>query len=133
MTRHSFFCIAFAVCTLTAFSGSSYADIVQCIDERGATTYSNTPCELGSMKSIDSGEVNESLQRNSSQLENRKILGAKYAAAEDARVAAAAIRHFPQRGLASDVETMKAAKASAVLIDQEWELARRSKAMLHKI
>lgn len=133
MTRRSFFRITFAVCTLTAFSGSSYADIVQCIDERGATTYSNTPCGPGSMKSVDSGEVNESLRGNSSQLENRKILGAKYAAAEDARVIAAAIKRFPQRGLASDVETMKAAKASALLMDQESALARQSKASRSKI
>lgn len=85
------------------------------------------------MKSVDSGEVNESLRGNSSQLENRKILGAKYAAAEDARVIAAAIKRFPQRGLASDVETMKAAKASALLMDQESALARQSKASRSKI
>src|SRR5437868_958242 len=103
MTRHPFIHITFSACALMSFSGHAYADIVQCIDKEGATTYSNAPCETGSMESIGPDAVHEAPQRETAQLDNIRILVAKFAAAEDARTIAWANKRFPERRLASDV------------------------------
>lgn len=109
----------FIACTMMAFSACADAAVVQCLDLAGVTTFTDAPCKVA-----------EDAARAASAIPNARaktvtLKTAISVTAENARASAWASKREPHRGLASDVATMKAARASMVSMDEATAVARR--------
>ena len=110
----------FAASLLIAFSMSARAEVVQCIDDTGAITFTDLPCnaDANAVPVPDSIKTPTVATKAGSH-------GGDLAAAEQARTAALAIKQRQKRGLAIDAATMEAAKLSLIAKDREAALARQ--------
>jgi hypothetical protein len=109
-------------CMLVVFAGFARADIVQCVDDTRAVTYTDIPCRNGD----DAARV--------AVLINPSAAGAKvapskrtFAAPRKVREAISVKKRESNRGLALDVTTLKAARSSMLLNDQESYFLRQQK------
>lgn len=122
MTHKSFIQTIFLGCILVVFSGFARADIVQCVDEAGAVTYTDVLCQNDADVARASvlSKPFAAIARLSSPVD-------KFAEAEKAREAASAKKQAGNRRLAIDVATLKAARSSMLLMDQAASLTRQKK------
>jgi len=122
MARHTFAYAVFFGCLLVAFADFANADIVQCIDGAGAVTFTDVPCK----KSAD--VVRVSVSADSSSVSGGAALLARSAtAAGKIHPSGSVKKPARKRGLALDVATMRAARSSMLLRDQESYLLREQK------
>ena len=109
----------FAACLLIAFSVSARAEVVQCIDDTGSVTFTDLPCNADA-DAVPVGAVKTPAAATKGELQARN-----FAAAEQARTAALAIKHRQKRALSVDAATMGSAKLSLISKDREAVLARQ--------
>lgn len=120
MARHTFTYAVFFSCLLVAFANFANADIVQCIDDAGAVTFTDVPCK----KSADVVRVSAD---SSSVSGGAALLARSATAAGKIHPSGSVKKPARKRGLALDVATMKAARSSMLLRDQESYLLREQK------
>jgi len=105
---------------LIGFSVSARAEVVQCIDDTGSITFTDLPCNADADAVPVAGPI-----RTPTATTKAGSQGANFAAAEQARMAAIAIKQKQKRGLAVDVATMETARLSLIAKDREAALARQ--------
>lgn len=110
----------FAACMLIALAASARADVVRCIDDTGAVTFTDLPC-----KSDSEAVAVPSLAGDSAVTTKAALQGEKLAMAEQARAAAWAAKPKPARGLALDAATIETARLSMIAKDHAAALARQ--------
>lgn len=120
MTQHRLAHTIVFAWVLIAFAGSAKADIAQCIDEKGLTTFTDTPCDTDVAAPRVSALINTPAIKTKVSLQIRK-----FAAAEKARVAAWANKRPLGRRLPVDVATLEAGKVSLVAMDHASALLRQ--------
>jgi hypothetical protein len=122
MTRHYLTYAIFLGCMLVAFTEFASADIVQCIDDTGAVTYTDVPCRNGADAARSSGLSTPSAFSANSAPPARIV-----AIADEPREAVAVMKRMQRRGLALDVATLQAARSSMLLTDQASSVLRQQK------
>lgn len=110
----------FATCLLIAFSVSARAEVVQCIDDTGSITFTDLPCNADADAVPVAGAISTPAPATKAALQARN-----FAAAEQARTAALAVKQKQKRGLAVDAATMETAKLSLIAKDREVALSRQ--------
>jgi hypothetical protein len=113
----------FLVCCLFVLSGVANAQVVRCIDETGAVTFTDTPCKSDGdaargSRSTKVAELQSSVTPIAPAVKN-------FAAAEGIRAAAWTAGHQTGPALAIDVATLKAAKALMISTSRAPPFERR--------
>jgi O-succinylbenzoate synthase len=122
MNQHQFAPAVFVACVLMAFAGSAAAGIVKCVDNTGAVTFTDVPCNTDP----DAAHAADAIQAAPAPAGIKPSLRTgNFAAAEEARVAAWANKPAANRSLARDVATLKAAKAAMISSDSAAALVRQ--------
>jgi hypothetical protein len=122
MTHHYFGRTIVFGCMLLVFAGFARADIVKCVDETETVAYMDVPCENGA------DSVRASALTNPSTISARVSSRANsIAATAEIRKAAWVTKRAGNRSLSSDVATLKSARSSMLLMDQESSLLRQKK------
>jgi len=120
MTKPHFTHAIVVACMLLAFAGSAAAGILKCTDKAGAVTFTDVPCNA------DADAAHVSIAIDAAPVKTRVLpLAGNVSAAEEARVTARANKPAANRGMALDVATLKAARASMVSMDQASALVRQ--------
>lgn len=124
MTRHYFTPAPFLACLLFLLVGLAKAGITQCVDEAGAVTYTNVPCEN------NTGDTQASALRNPPTIAPKVAPVSEISIdGDDTRRSTWATMRANTRSVTLDVETMKAARSSLLAMDQASHLLRRQEVL----
>lgn len=122
MTHHFLIRSALLGCMLTALSGLAMADIVQCIDETKSITYTDIPCQDGTVAAHGAASA-----KSSAASATTLSRAATFAAAGKVREAALQKKPLQHRNFALDVATLEAARSSMASMDEASSLLRQQK------
>ena len=120
MSQHSHLPGIFATCFLMLFAETAMAEIVKCIDVKGAVTFRDVPCKAGEDAVRLHSPVNPASEKEkeTSQLE-------KHSATPYPRATIRIDRMPPDHGLATDMATLKAARDALTSMDQVSKLTHQ--------
>jgi hypothetical protein len=120
MTQHQLASTIFVAWVLIALPASASAEIAQCVEENGLLAFTDAPCKTEAATPRVSGSVPTPAVRIAASPQQ-----VNFAAAEKTRAAAWTNKRTPDRRLALDVATLKAAKVSLVSMDDASVLVRQ--------
>jgi hypothetical protein len=115
LTHPIFFCFM-----LLVFAGPAGADIVQCVDEAGMVTYTDVPCKKG----VDAAQVSALGNRSTVKLRVASTVGT-LAVARVSRDGAWTKAGTGNRRVGLDMETMKAARSTMLMMDRTSSLSHQ--------
>ena|SRR6478672_6638212 len=120
MTQHLITHTVFLFFMLLSFVGAAKADIVQCIGNSGATTFSDAPC------AFDADTMLVPLTKKASFDEPKLARQTgRFVAAEKARALTSANRLLTKRGLPLDDTTLQSARSLTASMDSTSKSARQ--------
>jgi hypothetical protein len=114
MTRHYFTPTILLGCILFVFGGLARAEVLQCVDDRGAVTYTNLPCENNTDPVPDGAVSSSALAKTKGGVS----AAVTYTASEETHESAWAKRPASNSNTALDIETLKAARSSMLVRNQ---------------
>ena len=120
MTQHLITHAIFVFFMFLSFAGIAKAEIVQCIGDAGATTFSDVRCAVDANTVLAPSKKKTSADKTKTSLQTKKFV-----AAEKARSVASANRLTTKRGLPIDDTTLQSARSLTVAMDSTSVLERR--------
>ena len=120
MTQCRIFPAAFFACALSASAGMANAAIIQCLDDAGGMSFSDTACkdEADAVPAIHTVKIAPAATR-------ARTPAIDFSAPERVRAAGDATRTPSGRGMAGDTAMLKVAKVTMTSIDAPGLLARQ--------
>lgn len=120
MTQYRIFPAVFVACALSASAGMANAAIVQCLDETGGMSFTDTACK-------DEADAAPAIHtvKTASAAARERTPSIDFSAPERVRAAGDASRTPSGRGMAGDTAMLKVAKLTMTSIDAPSLLARQ--------
>jgi hypothetical protein len=113
------FMVALILISCLGFAERARADIIECVDEAGAVTFTDVPCK-------SAADAKRGAARYSAEVAQARnsATSAKATAGQHGRPAKSENRLPSYSGLDTDVATLKAAKSSLLMMERASAMAR---------